>query len=73
VPRAIKPDLRFDSRRLKDHPRGVGIEIALALSPNLRNGRKLQQVEMHLGPLLSIGRDDARQRAGHHILGRCQA
>ena len=26
VPRAIKPDLRLDSRRLKDHPRGVGIE-----------------------------------------------
>jgi hypothetical protein len=33
MPRAIKPDLRLDSRRLKDHPREVGIEIGPALSP----------------------------------------
>jgi len=33
VPRAINPDLRLESRRLKDHPRGAGIEIGPALSP----------------------------------------
>ena len=33
MPRAIKPDLRLDSRRLKAHPRGVGFEIGPALSP----------------------------------------
>jgi hypothetical protein len=33
VPRAITPDLRLDSRRLKDHRRGMGIEIGPALSP----------------------------------------
>jgi hypothetical protein len=33
VPRAIKPDLRLTSRRLKDPPRRVGIEIGPALSP----------------------------------------
>jgi hypothetical protein len=33
------------------------------------SGEEGDEVEMRLGPMLSIGRDDARQRAGHHILG----
>jgi hypothetical protein len=59
-----------DCRALDRRKHQAEVDLPALQRPNLCNGWKLQQVEMHVGPLLSIGRDNARQRAGHHVL-RC--
>ena len=44
------------------------VDPATLQRPNLCDGWPLQQVKLNLWPLLPLCGDDARQRAGHHVL-----